>query len=239
MDTQLLPYRLKSARRKKRLQKEDRDKQLLRLYKERERISNDPDYKIVVPLDEPYQRGWKRLFVLKKEVQKSNLTVFYQQILDQINMIQYHYDASFKKRKRSTHRHGYRCELPKLQSISRFDWNMNKHKLSDEQRCYFSKIEFWEPSLYSWDYKYEFANPELFELKILPHIVNTITEVDIMMARRLSFIDDYMEKNGMNYRLTKLKGGYYKYWKRTYDEKIKYISPFKNKPKWDVADLDL
>src|SRR5258707_7168048 len=113
MDTQILPYRLKSARRKKRLVKEDRDKQLLKLDRERRSISSSPDYQTTAQLDEPYQKGWKRLFVLKPEVQRSDKAEFYQGILNAINTVQYHYDRSFKKPKRTGRWHKYyHKELP-------------------------------------------------------------------------------------------------------------------------------
>jgi hypothetical protein len=235
MDTHLLPCRLKSARRKKRLQKEDRDKQILKLDRERKRILNDPDYKTVVQLAEPYQRGWMRLFVLKPGIQKSERATFYQGILDQINTVQYHYDESFKKRQRKGRWHRYYFEeLPKLQSIDRYNWDTNKHKLSEGQRGCFEQVEFWDDRLYAISYKYTFAHPHLFEIKVLPHIISTIKETDVLLEQRLSFIDDYLERDGLANRLSKLKGGRNKYWKGDYDEKTKFANPLKNRPKWDV-----
>src|ERR1700761_9739634 len=120
MDTQLLPYRLKSARRKRRLLKEDRDKQLLALAREQKRINKDPGYKTVIPLNEPYQKGWKRLFVLTDAIQRSNKAEFYQGILNCINEVQLHYDESFKKPKRNKRWHRYHHkELPRLKTIAR------------------------------------------------------------------------------------------------------------------------
>jgi hypothetical protein len=237
MDTQLLPYRLKSARRKRRLQKEDRDKQILKLDKERNQLSNDPDYEKTILLDEPYQRGWKRLFVLKPDIQKGEKAQFYQQILDQINKVQYHYDASFKKTKRKQNRHRYNYELPELQAISRYDWRMNKAKLTEAQRECFNRVDYWDNYYYSWTYKYQFAFPELFKIAVQPHIITTIKIGDVLIEQRLAFIDDYMDHNGMRDRLAKLKGGWYKYWKADYDEKIKFANPLKNKPKWKWIDL--
>jgi len=237
MDTQLLPYRLKSARRKKRLVKEDRDKQLLKLDRERHRISNAPDYQTTVPLDEPYQKGWKRLFVLKAEVQRSDKAEFYQEILNAINMVQYHYDASFKKPKRARRWHKYYYkELPCLRSIDRWHWHAAKHKLGEEQCACFKLVEFWDPYYYRWDYRYEFAQPDLFEIAVLPNIVDTIKIGDALLEQRLAWIDNHIESNYRHRRLMKLQNGNrYKGWKDG-TEKLKYRNPLKNKAKCDRAD---
>jgi len=231
MDTQLLQYRLKSARRKKRLQIEDRDKQLLQLDKERKRIQKDPDYKKEVQLDEPYQKGWKRLFVLKPDIQKSEKAEFYQQVLNLINTVQYHYDESFKKPKRKGRWHKYSHDLPELKAISPYDWRMNKVILSEAQRNCFNKVHYWDDTHHGWNHKYVFLFPELFKIVVRPHIVTTIKIGDVLMEQRLSFIDDVMDKAGGQYRLWKLKGGSYKYWRSRYKcEKLKYVSPLKNVP---------
>lgn len=234
MDTQLLPYRLKSARRKKRLQKEDLDKQLLKLDRERSKLWNDPERITIIPLDEPYQRGWKRLFVLKPDVQKSDKAAFYQEILDRINQVQYHHE--FKVTSRKKYRGRYKDRLPELYTISRYDWYMNKAKLSDGQRACFHQKHYWDEQYYRWTYKYEFSFPELFRIVILPNIVTTIKLRDISMEKRISYIDDYLDNSGMTYRLYKLKGGRYKYWKGNYDERLKYRNPLKNRAKWDWLD---
>ena len=233
MGTELLQYRLRSVRRKKRIQIEDRDKQILKLDRESKLISKDPDYKTEVLLDEPYQKGWKRLFVLKPDVKRSEKATFYQAILDRINDVQYHYDQSFKRPKRRKYPRGHRYNhetLPKMKSIDRFYWNMNKAKFSGEQRACFNKIEFWDQHYYRWDYRYEFAYPELFEIAVLPHIITTVKIGDALLESRGAYIDDRIYKSRNCDRLAKLKGGWYKYWKSDYEEKPKHANPLKNKP---------
>jgi hypothetical protein len=236
MDTQLLPYRLKSARRKTRLVKEDRDKQLLALDRERNHIDKDPDYKITIPLDEPYQKGWKRLFVLKPEVQQSDKTEFYQGILDKINNVQYHHDVLFKRPKRRRWQRFYYDDLPQLSSLSSRDWQQNKHQMNEQQRACFTRVEFWDQYYYRWDHYYKFAAPELFEIAVLPNIITTIKVGDALLEQRMTWIDDQFYKNGLQYRLDKLKNGNcYNGWKDG-TEKLKYNNPFKNKPAWDWVD---
>ncbi|RYZ86289.1 MAG: hypothetical protein EOO68_29120, partial [Moraxellaceae bacterium] len=210
MDTQLLQYRLKSARRKKRLQKEDRDKQLLKLDREHSALRANPERVTIKQLDEPYQKGWKRLYVLRPEVARSDEAAFYQHILDYINDVQYHYDASFKKRK---HRKDLDNRgLPELKTIDAYYWDLNKPDFTDAQRACFNKVEYWDAVRYKTAYRYQFAKPHLFEIKVLPHIVTTIREVDVLMEQRMSFITDRIYKGKWQYRLIKLKDSGYSYW---------------------------
>lgn len=235
MDTQLLPYRLKPARRKRRLLIDDRDKQLLKLDRERQHISKDPDYKTTVPLDEPYQKGWKRLFVLKPEVQRSDKAAFYQGILDEINEVQYHYDQSFKRPKRKGIWHKYIFkELPKLHAIS--NWHVNRSNLNEEQLACFIRVEYWNQIYYRWEHYYKFANPDLFELAVVPHMIDSVKTGDALLEQRLAWIDDYINNNNLQCRLQKLhKGGWNNRWKKDF-EKLKYGNPLKNKPRWTWSD---
>jgi hypothetical protein len=237
MDTQLLPYRLKSARRKKRLQIEDRDKQILALDRERDRIRNDPGYKTVVQLDEPYQKGWKRLFVLKPKAQRGDKAALYQGILDKINTVQYHYDASFKNSKRIRRWHRYYHEgPPKLQHIKQRYWQTGEYKLTEEQCACFQLVQYWDEAYYRLDYCYEFSFPEVFKIAVLPHIIDTVKIGDALLEQRMAWIDNQFYKNGLQYRLQKLhKGGYSNGWKIG-REKLKYVNPLKNVPVYLAED---
>ena len=207
---------------------------ILALDRERQRISKSSDYKTVVPLDEPYQKGWKRLFVLRPEVQQSSKAEFYQQILNTINTVQYHYDQSFKKPKRKGRWHKYYFdELPKLQAIEEYYWGAKKPPFSEEQRACFNKVKFWDESYYRWEYKYVFTQPDLFTVAVLPHMVTTVIIGDALLEQRLAWIDDHIKGFAQENRLRSMKGGWYKYWKSwVYIEKLKNVNPLKNKPKW-------
>ena len=234
MDTQLLPYRLKSARRKRRLLKEDRDKQLLKLDRERQRISKDPEYLTTVRLDEPYQKGWKRLFVLRPEVAKGNKAEFYRDILSWINEVQYHYDRSFKnsKRVRRWHRY-YHSGLPQLRRLGYDRWQKGDFKLTGAQCACFQLVQYWDEGYDRWAYHYKFMYPEVFQIAVLPHIIITIKVGDALLEQRLAWIDNQFYKKGGIYRLDKLQNGNrYKGWKDG-TEKLKYLSPLKNKADWD------
>ena len=95
MDLKEWSYRLKSARRKKRLVRKDFDKQLISLRKRNHELSVQKRSLPMVPVIHPYQRGWKRNFVLSDQIRRNDKADFYQQLLDKINTCKVHYDASF------------------------------------------------------------------------------------------------------------------------------------------------
>jgi hypothetical protein len=229
MNTELLPYRLKSARRKKRLQKLDFDKQLLRCEKRLDEVINSREV-IIEKLDKPYQKGWKRLFVLTKEAAQNERAVFYQEILDKINTVQYHYDKSFKSRKKGKRQlRGHYENLPYLRSIDKYDWDANRLNLTDEQKTCFKRVKYWYAPYYRWELYYEFAEPALFEIKVLPHIIYEVKLGDAVSAQEEDFLYNYLYTGDNANRLTKINGGWYKYWKSVYFEQTKYVNPMKNK----------
>ena len=89
IDEYVLCTRFKSKRRKKRLVKEDFEKQLIQsrkfevaLWKKRQDLP-------LVPLATPYQKGWERSFVLREHIVRSNEASFYKTLLEMINTWQH------------------------------------------------------------------------------------------------------------------------------------------------------
>ncbi len=205
--------------------------------RERRRIRKDPDYETTVVLDEPYQKGWKRLFVLKPEVAKSDKAAFYQEILDEINEVQYHYDRSFKRPKRKGICRKYIFkQLPKLHIISPYHWHENRSRLNDEQRACFTMVKYWNQNYYRWEHHYEFTSPYLCELAVVPNMITTVKVGDANLEQRVAWIDDQFYKKNQQCRLDKLQNGNrYNGWKDG-TEKLKYVNPLKNKARWDCGD---
>ncbi|MBC8032998.1 MAG: hypothetical protein H7Y03_02550 [Chitinophagaceae bacterium] len=133
MDPQEWPYRLRTARQKKRLVKKDFDKQLIKLSRKQGELWKQRRNLPMIPLEHPYQKGWKRLFVLREDIQNLPNADFYQALLDKINTVKYHHDKSFKIKKRRKRRYGQKNIGQTLTEISDYDWYRNWYKLSDEE----------------------------------------------------------------------------------------------------------
>jgi len=234
MDLHELPYRLKSTRQKKRLVKKDRDKQLIQLDKRQHLLWKQKRELPMIPLEHPYQRGWKRLFVLRDNVAKSPRAEFYQGILKKINDVRYHHDRCFKVRKRRKCRYYYAEKIQTLREITEREWLANNLKLSDaEKHCFYQKLE-WDKNKYSMVATYVFIEPWRFMLIVKPHIISEVKMHDELLEQELKEIDNHIENHSLWYKIRKLKrGSIYRY---SDEDKPKYINKLKNKPLYLIED---
>lgn len=88
--------KLKTARQKKRLRIKDLHKYLRWLHRERSRLWKLQRELPLLPLELPYQKGWKRTFVLRHDVAASEKAPFYQALLNKINTVRYSHDKRFR-----------------------------------------------------------------------------------------------------------------------------------------------
>ena len=71
LDDYIQCSRLKTKRQKKRLVKEDFEKQLIQLNKLQDELWEKKRCLPLVPLAMPYQKGWQRYFVLREDIARS------------------------------------------------------------------------------------------------------------------------------------------------------------------------
>ncbi|HXB09595.1 MAG TPA: hypothetical protein VNW04_20855, partial [Puia sp.] len=99
----ILSYRLRSARQKKRAQREAFDKHLIGLYYEEEALYRkrwDLGWEPLVP---PIQKGWKRVFIVRPDIARGRHGEFFAAILEKLNTCDFHPKKDFlvmKGRKR-------------------------------------------------------------------------------------------------------------------------------------------
>ena len=225
-----LSYRLKSARQKKRAQKGDLEKQMIRLYKLRTKLRHDRQRQPWVPLAEPYQKGWKRFFVLREDIRRSKDADFYQTLLDRINTVQYSRDKAFRKRKRRMRRYVYTVETQALKEISEREWASPKLKLTEKERMLFFRYERWCPQGKYWKAGYVFVEPWRFVLRIRPHMITEQRMIDADLEAELRLLENYIERKGLGgkiYKLTRSKRGS---WNWHEGVKPRHKHPFINKP---------
>jgi hypothetical protein len=232
MDIHEWPRCIKSARQKRRLVKTDRDKQLIQLDKRRDDLSEQKRLLPMVALEHPYQRGWKRFFVLRGDVKHSPRKDFYEALLPKIHTVEYHQDRSFKRKKRRKQRYVYQVKAQMLRELSQHSWDINKINLTEEEKAYFTRIEIFDVKTYRTEVKYVFAEPWRYELKIAPHIVTHTKLMDADIERELSYIDDHIDNNHLWPRINLLTRGRSYRWKDEFNEQAKYINKFKNIPRY-------
>ncbi|QEC76632.1 hypothetical protein [Mucilaginibacter ginsenosidivorax] len=236
MDMHDWPYIKKSARRKKRLVKKDFDKKLIGLDKQRD-ILWATKYKLpMVPLERPYQSGWKRLFALRGDILRSAKGEFYQTLLKKINTVQYHHDRAFKKRKRKRGKYVYSEKPQILRVIDEYDWLRNTLKLTDKEKVLFSPKETWSVRKKALITEYHFLETWRFVLVVKPHIIYEKKQHDELLEKEIKQIENRINRENLQPRMSKLVGGSrYKYWKWR-DEPEKYKNELKNKPVYTLQE---
>lgn len=231
--TEILSYRLRTARQKTRLQYEDFDKQLIQLNKERNSLREQVRNLGWMPLMPPVQRGFKRTFVLRDDVARSRNASFYAAILQKINTLEYSSRKDFKAKKRKYGRKAYVDRIQNLQWLCAREFH--KRNFTDaEKQCFY---ELWEMNKSKQLVQYFlFVEPWRFLLKVMPNMIEKTRIKDSLLEASIAQINDYLNRNNYDKRLDKLLyGSCYRYWKM--DEELKHQNILKNKSKTAMFDL--
>ncbi|RQO67774.1 hypothetical protein DBR43_25005 [Pedobacter sp. KBW06] len=212
----VLQYRLKSARRKKRLQKKDFDKQLIQIIKKERILWQERRDLPMVPLENPYQKGWKRYFVVRDDIKRSPSAGFFSTLLEKINTVQYHPDKSFKikKRRRGSRKRSKGPEVRRqfLQEFSEWHWNHHSLKLTELEKAHFHLYEKTSKDGKSKCLVYRFNEPWRYVLQVKPHIITEVKMVDGLLEQEIQLLDNYITNHYLKRRMNKLTGrGYCPY----------------------------
>ncbi|MFA6249520.1 MAG: hypothetical protein WC615_21455, partial [Mucilaginibacter sp.] len=187
--------RIKSARRKRRLVKTDFDKRLIKLSKTREQLWQQKQNLPMVPLEHPYQRGWKRFFVLRDDVKRGPQAGFYEALLVKINTVEYHHDRSFKRKKRRRGRKVYVVKQQLLREFYAYGWEANRMNLSDDEKACFTRVETFDIKTRCTDVKYVVTEPWRFVLKVMPHMVTHVKLHDELLQQEIATVNNHIEKH--------------------------------------------
>jgi hypothetical protein len=222
----ILSYRLRTARNKKRMQYEDFHKQLMKLHKEEKALyeqKRNLGWESLIP---PVQRGWKRCFVLRQDVLTSKYADFFENILKKINTYDWSHRKDFMVKKRKRGRKIYIVKGQKL--LQPEEHHFQKLKFSEAEKQLFHAeyhFEKWNKGPVK---KYVFNEPCIFVLQVRPNMIDKIRKRDVVIEARLKAINNYLEKDFLRVKLNKLLYGNNRWhWKE--GEKEKEKSPLKNK----------
>lgn len=237
MDTQDLSLfiacsRLKSARRKKRLVKKDFDRKLRALYKKEKILYQQKRNLPLVPLKEPYRKGWVRSFVVREDVTRSKYGDFYQTLLDKINTFQYDHDKSFRGKKKRKRGNVYLTRVQLLKEFCAYEWESRTCKLTEAEKIHFHPNQKWEK--HKFVRKYIFNEPWRFVLKIKPNMITHTKMVDGDLESELDYIGDYFDSRDLRGKLCNIRGKFANW--RNDKEKEQYKNPLKTKNWQDLMD---
>lgn len=209
--TDILSYRIQSARQKKRLRYKDFDKQLLKLHRREWGLSRQIWNLGYEPLVPPVQKGWKRSFVLREDVARSRNAVFFENILAKINTSDWSYRKDFKVRKR---RYGRKHYVVKTQFLHKlYEDDIWKIGFSRNELAYFQEVSEmdWRRQPVK---RYVFKEPWRFVLRVQPNIVDKIKIIDPLLEEELEGITSYFRWNAYYFRKEKLLHGVDRWGKR-------------------------
>lgn len=224
--------RLKSARRKKRLVKKDFDRKLRALHKKEKILYQQKRNLPLVPLKEPYRKGWVRSFVVREDVARSKYGDFYQTLLDKINTFQYDHDKSFRGKKKRKRGNVYLTRAQLLKEFCVYEWESRTCKLTEAEKIHFHATPKWEK--HKFVRKYLFNEPWRYILKIKPNMITHTQMVDGDLESELQHIDDYIDGRNLRGKLCHIRGKSAKW--RDDCEKEQYKNPLKTKKWQDLMD---
>ncbi|MCD0467489.1 hypothetical protein [Flavobacterium sp. ENC] len=197
--------RLKNKRRKKRLVKGDFEKHLVQLAKRKHAIYLAIKELPLIELEEPYQKGWVRFFVVRKDVLHSAEAMFYVNVLEKINTFQFSNQKTFANRKKQS---GKKTDHPReqfLAKISVSEWNANKPGLTDKEKSCFTRIEKWSDRWRCFKTYYEFTESWRFVFKIEPNIITHKKAVDAVLESENRRIENYIQNRYLGYKIYKTR----------------------------------
>ncbi len=194
-----------------------------------------------MPLAHPYQRGWKRFFVLLEDLKHGPRAEFYEALLQKINTVEHCRDKSFKRKKYRKQRYVYKVKSQSLRDVGEYEWQVNRMGLTDEEKACFTRVETFSKKTWRTNIKYVFAEPWRYVLKVAPHIVTHSIAVDGELEQELAWIEGYIEHNDFWPRINLLTRGRRYRWKDEFNQPLKYINKLKNIPRYSQtkAYLDL
>lgn len=211
--SEILCYKLKSARQKKRAVKNSKEKFLLQLHREQRQIRQQQRNMGYVELNPPIVRGWKRYFVLREDVARSMDAAFYQNILDKINKIEYSKRKDFKRKPRYT-RH-------------RKKWQLIEQTVLQPEHSEFVKLNFTEKEKTLFEEKYVkhkwrkelvkvfvFKEQWRFVFRIRQNVITKVKTFSSELEKREKEIDNYLERTNQSDTLSRLLGHSISRWRR-------------------------
>lgn len=190
----LLSYRLRSLRSRKRTIKKDVEKQIRKKYQRSIEVSDILRNLPLIPLEIPYQLGFVRFFVVRDDVMRSSDGEFFEGLLKKINTYMYSGSRQFLKKKRKFGRRIYVEREQKLNRISSYSWSSPKFGLTPRERQYFLKKEEYCPFRKCNETYYEFTEPWRFTLRTRPHMITHYKPIDAELKKEEAELDTYLEQ---------------------------------------------
>jgi hypothetical protein len=191
----LLLFRLRNLRSRKRIIKKDVEKQIRKKHKCSKELCEIRRNIPLVPLETPYQKGFIRFFVVRDDMKRSKDGVFFEGILNKINTKMYSETRKFLKKKRKFGRRIYVEREQKLVQLSTYQWNNPKLGLTIREKQYFLKKEEYNPFRKRYNVYYEFIEPWRFVLRVKPNMITHYKPLHSDLEKEIDQLDSYLNQH--------------------------------------------
>ncbi|SHG74719.1 hypothetical protein [Flavobacterium johnsoniae] len=228
VDEYALCTRFKSKRRKKRLVKEDFEKHLIQLRKREKELWKKRKDLPLIPLENPYQKGWQRCFVLREDVVRSSEAEFYRTLLEKINTWQFSSEKSFKRKKKRKRRNVYIEKIQTVKEFSEWEWKSPKLELTEKEKVHFYKRERWCSNFKRYKIHYVFNEPWRYVLRVSPYMITHTKMVDSDLESEIQLLENYIVNLDLRNKINRLIHGSSLKWSYYEKENPKETSPIKN-----------
>jgi len=176
----------------------EKEKAAVALFKEQGELYAKKFKRPSIPLDKPYQKGWKRYFKVRKDIAASPFGKLAAQILKTINRTDYSSREDFKKKSGKSKK---LVEIKVgLRKIPIREWEHNKYP--EDWKTLFSPRQ----NRYGW-IEYHFNKPWWFEAVIEKHMITHYYEADAELDERLKEVKQIIEFNNLMPVYFGMKGG--------------------------------
>jgi len=189
----------------------------------------------MVQLEEPYQRGWKRSFILREDVARCHAAEFYAILLAKINTETYSTNKGFTHKKRRRGKKVHEVRPQQLADFYTWEWNHPKCKLTDAERTHFYQKECWCKRANMMVRKWVFAEPWRYMLQVKPRMITHVKMLDKALEREMQQLENRIEINKLRPTINRLVyGKSYNRWRGVENERQK--NPLHHKPLYQILE---
>lgn len=181
----------KSDRRRIRDSKKQKEKSFIELYKKERKLNLLYRNLGIEELENPYQKGFKRSFVLREDIAKTKKAEFYLELLKHINTTQKSLRKDFKKKKRKNRKRIYTESEQHLKRLDTYEFC----KLPDTFKPHFMKVESYSLKYKRVEIKYIFIESWRYVLKVTPNMVKHRKRLDATLVSEIKQIENYIDRN--------------------------------------------
>lgn len=184
--------KIRIARKKRQNYLKDYHKRLLHLSRRERKLCKLERELPLVPLEQPYQKGWVRFFVLRDDVRRSVDAEFFTQLLSKINTEIYSSNKKFYfKKGKSRFKYTYNQSF---KSFSESQWlNPLINTLTEREKSYFSPMLLWDEYGKQHYIKYVFTEAWRYVLRIKPNYITHRRGLDPDLKSEIKEIENFLD----------------------------------------------